>query len=441
MKILQRVSHSYYFVLVTVGAIAIAPSALASGFALNEQSVRGLGNAFAGSVAVSDDASTIFYNPAGLTNLPDNSVMGAAYYISPTVRFNNEGSTTAIGTPINGGDGGDGGDDAFVPNFYAAWSVSDRIKLGIGVNAPFGLATEYDRDWVGRYQAVESRLTTVNINPTVAAKITDDFSIGAGVNFQYANAKLSNAIDFGAIGLGAGLSTLPQSADGFVEVEGNDWSFGYNLGLLYAPTDETRIGLAYRSGIDHNLEGDADFITPPGAAPLTATGAFADTDAEATLKTPDSLGLGFYQKVTPKIALLADVTWTNWSQFEELRVRFDNPAQPDSVQPENWEDTFRLSVGVNYAATEELMLRAGVAYDQSPVSNRFRTPRIPDSDRIWLALGASYELIDSLSLDFGYAHLFVDDGAIDEVSSTGDRLRGNVESDVDIFGLQLNWRF
>lgn len=442
MKILNNLFYPWLKLCLTVaGTFGIGNPVLASGFGLIEQSVTGLGNAFSGSSTIAEDGSTIYFNPAGLTRLEGNSVMGAVYLISPTVRFTDRGSTVITGASLKGGNGGDGGEDVFVPNFYAVWDVSDRIKLGLGVNVPFGLATKYEEDWVGRYQAIKSELTTININPTIAAKITNELSIGAGINIQYADATLSNAIDFGTIGRSVGLPSQPQSADGELEVTGNDWGVGYNLGLLYEPRQGTRLGLAYRSGINYNLEGDADFSVPTSAGILTRSGRFVDTGVEASLKTPDSLSLGFYQQVTPQIALTGDFTWTNWSRFEELRIRYDNPIQPDSVQPENWEDTLRLALGAKYDVSEALTLRAGVAYDQSPVPEEFRTPRIPDSDRFWLALGASYRPTKSFSFDIGYAHLFVSDGSIDEVSSTGDRLKGNVESDVDIIGVQVNWRF
>ncbi len=163
-------------------------------------------------------------------------------------------------------------------------------------------------------------MSTININPAVAVKITDNFSAGAGLDIQYAAAVLSNAIDFGLIGRSAGLRTLPQSADGFVKVSGDDWSVGYNLGLLYEPTSTTRVGLAYRSGITHNLKGDADFTVPGSVAALTRTGAFRDTGASAKLKLPDSLSLGVYHELSPRVALMGDVTWTNWSRFKELRA-------------------------------------------------------------------------------------------------------------------------
>jgi long-chain fatty acid transport protein len=440
---MQSLKLQFWFLLPTIAlTVCHHPQvAQASGFALSEQSVKGLGNAFTGGAAAVDDASTIFFNPAGLTELEASSVQAGAYYIAPTVRFNNQGSSLFNGTPLSGSEGGDAGVNAVVPNLYANWSISDRIKLGVGVNVPFALTTEYESDWVGRYQAVKSQLTTININPAIAAKLTEQLSVGAGVNLQYANAELSNAIDFGLIGLSTGLPTQPQSADGFVKVEGNDWSLGYNLGILYKPDNNTRIGLAYRSAITHQLRGEADFTVPTATAALTQRGAFTDTDAKAELKLPDTLSLSIYQKVSPKFALMGDVTWTNWSRFDTLQIDFDNPAQPSTVQPQNWRDTIRVGLGFNYQVLEQLTLRAGIAYDPTPVKDEYRTARIPDSDRTWLAVGASYKPSDSLSIDIGYAHLFVDDGSIEQVSRTEGTLRGKYENQVDIVGVQVNWSF
>lgn len=434
-------NSAFALVLAALESFVPAQSVSASGFALIEQSVTGLGNAFAGSAAVADDASTIFFNPAGLTRLPGNSAVGAVYYIAPNLRFENVGSTIATGAPLLGGEGGEAGTNALLPNLYAAWSLSDSVKLGLGIGAPFALATEYERDWVGRYQAVKSKLTTINVNPTIAAKLSDTFSVGAGINIQYAKAELSNAIDFGLIGRSVGLPIQPQSADGFVEIVGDDVSVGFNLGVMYEPTARTRIGLAYRSPVTHKLQGDADFTVPGVVAPLTQTGRFTDTGASAALKIPDSLSLAVRQQVGQRVALLADVTWTNWSRFDELRIDFKNPAQPAAIQPENWKDTFRVGLGLTYAANKALTLRAGVAYDESPVKDEFRTARIPDNDRVWLAIGASYRPSPSLSLDIGYAHLFVKDAPINQSGLTEGTLKGEFSGGVDIVGIQVNWRF
>lgn len=427
-------------ILMALGVVGITPSAFASGFALVEQSVPNLGNAASGGAAGIDDASTIFFNPAGLTRLEGNSFVNAGYLILPTTKFRNQGSTVVTGAPLLGGDGGDAGPTLFVPNFYGAWSLSDRVKVGIGVNPPFGLATEYNGDWVGRYQAIDSELITININPTVAARLTDNFSVGVGLNVQYASAELSNAIDFGLIG-GALLGTQPQQLDGFSEVEGDDWSLGYNAGVLYEPTERTRIGLAYRSAITHTLRGDADFTVPAAAAPLTAGGQFTDTDASAELKLPDSLSFSVYQELTPQWSIVGDITWTNWSRFQELRIEFDNPEQEDEVQPQNWEDIVRIGLGINYKPNDVWTLRAGAAYDPSPIDDQFVTPRIPDSDRFWVSLGAGYRPSDNISLDVVYAHLFFDDREISQSDPVAGNLIGNYESHVDIVGVQLNWQF
>lgn len=426
--------------LVSLGIFSTAASALASGFAITEQSVRGLGNAFSGSAAA-EDASTIFFNPAGLTRLTGNSVSAAGYYLFPSAVFQNQGSTIVTGASLNGGDGGDGGVGIFVPNLYTAWSLSERIKIGLGINSPFGLITEYNDDWVGRYQAVKSELVTININPTLAAKLTDNLSAGIGVNLQYAEAELSNAIDFGLIGFSAGLRTRPQTTDGFVELTGNDWSWGYNLGLLYELNQKTRVGLAYRSSITHELKGDADFTVPTTAAAITATNRFRDTGAKTELNLPETVSLNAYHQLSPRLAATADVTWTNWSRFQELRVNFDNPVEPDNIQPENWHDTFRYSLGVNYNLSDAWQLRAGVAYDQSPVGEEYVTARIPDNDRTWVTIGASFKPSDSLSFDFGYAHIFVKDASINLESTTSGTLRGEFNNQVDIVGVQANWRF
>lgn len=440
---MKRLYQSQWLVaaFAVTASFSAAPAAQAGGFALMEQSVPGLGNAFGGTAATAEDASTVFFNPAGMTRLQGNSVSSGAYLIAPNVRFRNQGSTIVTGAPLTGGNGGDAGIDSIVSNFYTTWSLSDRLKVGLGVNTPFGLAIEYKPDWVGRYQALNSRLITINVNPAIAYKVTDTLSVGAGLNIQYAEAQLTNAIDFGLIGRLSGLRTLPQQADGKVAVVGDDWTVGFNLGLLYEPTKTTRFGVAYRSPITHNLKGEADFTVPAVAAPLAARGRFVDTGASAKLKLPDTLAFSVYHEVSPQWALMGDVTWTRWSRFEELRIKFDNPLQPDSVQPEDWRDTVRLGLGVKYNVNQKFTLRAGFAFDPSPVRRNLETPRLPGGDRTWLSVGMSYQLSPSFSLDIGYAHLFVKDSPINQSSSTAGNLVGEIQSRVDIVGVQINWRF
>lgn len=430
-------------------------SAMGAGFALIEEGVTGLGNAYAGGAASAEDATTIFLNPAGMTRLSGQQASVAAHIIIPSAKFSNEGSTHVLqgqtGIPLLGGNGGDGGVTKVIPNAYYTIKVNDRLSLGLGVNAPFGLSTDYDHDWVGRYHAWKSEVFTVNINPSVAYKVTDQLSVGAGISVQYIKAKLSNAIDFGTLdvlgrlGLPAGaLHLTPQKSDGSVSLEGDSWGVGFNLGLLYEFTRDTRLGVAYRSRIKQKLEGDAEFENvPAGLAPVPV---FKNTGVKADITVPDTLSASVFHSFTPQWSVMADVTWTNWSLFKELRVRFDNPNQPDSVTTENWQDSWRYSLGVSYLPDPKWILRAGVAYDTSAVADaQYRTPRIPDSDRYWTAIGLGYKVSQAVSFDLGYAHLFIRNSSIDQ-TPTGENavrggLQGSYKSHIDILSAQLNVRF
>jgi long-chain fatty acid transport protein len=379
----QRISSRISVVLMVFCiSLIVAGSAFGAGFALIEQSVSGLGNAYSGGAAGAEDATTVFYNPAGMTRLNNNQLIIGGHVIIPTVEFNNEGSTHVSGAPLTGDDGGDAGVTKVVPNFYYTRKLSDRFVIGLGINAPFGLATEYDDDWVGRYHAIESDLLSVNINPSFAYKVTDKLSIGAGVSAQYIDVKLTNAVDFGTIGFFAGApGLLPQANDGSVELEGNSWGFGFNVGLLYEFTKNTRLGVAYRSAIDQDVDGEADFKNVPAALRPT----FKDDDVSADMTFPDSLSVSFFHQFNPQWAVMADFTWTDWRHFKELVVEFDD-ALPPSVTTENWQDSYRTSVGVTYTPDSSWIFRAGTAYDTSAVEDKqHRTPRIPDSDRIWAA--------------------------------------------------------
>jgi long-chain fatty acid transport protein len=437
----------YALFVLLISFVVSSGTAFASGFALIEQGVSGLGNAYAGGAAIAQDGSTIFYNPAGMTRIP-SQVIGAANVIIPNFKFKNEGSTHLTGVPLLGGNGGDAGVMKVVPNLYFVKKINDQVSFGVGINAPFGLTTEYDQGWVGRYYAVKSELLTVNINPSIAYRFNEQFSIGAGLNIGYVKADLSNAIDFGTIGFGLpGLT--PQGNDGFVELKGDAWGIGWNAGLLYELTKDTRIGLAYRSQVSYTLKGDAEFSNVP---PIfnnvpSLQNLFKKSNIEAKLKTPDSLSLSFFHSFNPKWAIMGDVTWTNWRTFNELRIEFDNPNQPDSVVTTDWDDTFRFSLGATFTPTNAWTFRVGAAYDQTPTPNeRLITPRIPDNDRFWLAFGVGYKFTDSLMFNFGYAHLFIDDAKIyKSVSNPEDAVRGGLRGkytgSVDIISVELQWVF
>jgi long-chain fatty acid transport protein len=409
----------------SVAVVAGSGEAAASGFALREQSGSLLGQAFAGENAYAGDPSVIFFNPAGMSALNGTRVSAGASFIFPNIEFNNDGSTTALGPGILGTDeGGDIGENALVPSVYAMTSFGD-FRIGIGVNSPFGLSTEYEDGTIPRFAALDSSLRTINVNPVVSYQVTPWLALGAGAQIQRTDARLTNAALFGPAG------------EGTVELQADDVGFGFTAGALVTPWAGTKLGLGFRSSVNHTLDGDVK-INPPVGSSVTL-------DASADLETPESLGVSLSQQVTDRLSLSGTVEWTNWSRFNELRVKFD-AGGPDSVTEEQWDDTFFFSLGADYKLTDRLTIRGGVAYDQSPVSDKFRTARLPDEDRYWIAIGGTYAVTDAISIDAGYTHIFVKDASINEgfnVTPTGSvagTLNGNYDEGIDIFGIQVNFR-
>lgn len=421
---------------------ALSAQVQGAGFALIEQSASGMGNAFAGGAASAEDASTVYYNPAGMANLRSNQLLFAGHTILPQIKFSDGGSVLADGQPLTGDKTQDGGSDELVPNVYYVHGITPDLKFGLAINVPFGLAVKYDDNWIGRYHAVDSELKTVNINPSLAYQATEKLSLGVGVSVQTVDVKLSSAIDFGSLVL------EPQQHDGFVSIKGdnhNNLSYGWNAGLLYEFTDATRVGLAYRSAIDHKIRGDADFTVPGDVSGITDSGLFVDSKASADVTFPQTLSLSAFHKYNDALAVMADITWTGWSAFDELRVKYDNSQQPDSVTTEDWKDAYRYALGVNYRMHPQWLLRTGIAYDETPVPNaQRRTPRIPDNNRTWFSLGLGYQANQSISVDFGYSHLWVQNADIHnefetDVPQLKSTLNGSYKGSVDILSLQLIW--
>lgn len=401
----------------------------AAGFALIEQSGSGQGNAFAGGAASAEDASTIFYNPAGMTLLPGKQVVVAVHAIGLSTEFSNQGSTAPLGKPL-GGTGGDAGDWSYLPNLYVSWALTPQWSVGVGVNVPFGLTTEYDPTWIGRYQAIKSDLKTVNINPAVAYKINDMISIGAGVNYQSIDAELTRAVNFSAL--------FP---DGSAKVEGDDTGWGWNAGALFNLGSDMRVGVAYRSAIHYTLEGNVSFGVPAG---VPAGLRPPDGPIRADITVPETASVSVFQSFGERWDLMGDITWTRWNRFQDLNIYRTNGALLQAT-PEHWENTFRLALGLNYHLNERWKLRGGVAFDQSPVPDQYRTARIPDNDRTWASVGAQWKFTQSAALDIGYSHLFVKDSSISDNQGTGATsnglLMGSYSNSVDIVSLQLTLSF
>ena len=437
---------------VTGNSIAVQ----AAGFALIEQNASGLGNAFAGQAASAQDASTVFFNPAGMTMLPGKQVVFAAHAIRPKAEFTNTGSAAAPLQPF-GDNGGDAGDWAWVPNAYLSWQLSPQWYAGVGINAPFGLKTEYNTTWIGRFYAVESELKTINVNPSIAYKINDQVSIGGGISWQRADATLSNMVNYSGAAFQAGgapalAAVGGAGAQGLATVTGDDDSWGWNVGALFN-LGPTRIGITYRSAISYTLSGTVAFSGVPAVpGPLGAALAanFANGPVQADLKLPGSASWSIFHQLNPKWDLLGDITWTDWSTLNALNVVRSGNGALLSTTPLNWKDTWRVSAGANYHYNNEWTLRFGVAYDQTPTGDLDRTPRIPDESRTWLAFGAQYRISKAAALDFGYAHLFMSDPTVNlcgaaTAATAGclgkNSLVGAYDADVNIVSAQFRYSF
>lgn len=435
-----------------LGAAALiyvsATAAIAgTGYGVGHESVTGAGTAYAGGAAAALDASTIHYNPAGMSVLKNDELMLGNQIVLPTINFTNQGSTIFNGAPLTGTTDGKGGKMAMVPNVYWVKTINDQVRFGVGVTAPYGLVTSYKPDWIGRYNEITTSLKVGNVNPSVSFKISDTLSVGAGVNAQYAFGKLRQAIDFGTVcaaALGAptcagGFGLSPQANDGSGLVKGEDFGMGYNVGILFHPSDGLRLGAHYRSHVKLQFDGQARFSVPGNARTfLGAAGiptAFTNTDADFALTIPEQASLSAYAKVDPRWAFMADVTWTRWSRFEELRITFANPSTPTNVLPTQWENVYRAAVGTVFDYSDTWTFRGGIAYDESPILDAFRGPGIPDSDRWVGAAGLSYKVNDNITVDASYQHLFFKKGPSRRPSATGSLLIGTFDVDVDVIGL------
>lgn len=430
--------------LVAGAMLAMSGTAVASGFALIEQSGSGLGNAYAGGAAGAEDASTIFYNPAGMSHLNGKQVVVAGNMIKPSAKFSDTGSTPAALQPT-GGNGGDAGSWALVPNAYFAMEMNPQTRFGLGINVPFGLMTEYDADWIGRFQAIKSKLQAVNLNPSVSYDLNETVSLGAGLNYQHITGDLTSAVNYSALAFQAGGAGLlgaigGPGVEGVSTISGSDSAWGYNLGALFNIDPKTRIGIAYRSKIKYNLEGTIAFTNVPAAlsaSPLLASGA-----VKLPLTMPDSFSLSGFHQLDDNWDVMADATWTGWSVLQQLKIDRTSGANVQTVQ-ENWKNTWRVSAGTSYRYNEQWKARAGIALDQAPVSDTYRTARIPDNDRTWLSVGGQYKPSRESALDFGYAHLFVKDSTIADMQAASGKgnLVGTYKNSVDIISVQYAYSF
>lgn len=437
---------------------------LGHGFQVDEQSARRLGDAFSGGAAEARDASTAFYNPAGLVRLKKLEVVAGFSLIDNQTDFEGNGWTSdgLNLLPIQGGDGGDPSSQIAIPHLYLAVPVSETAVFGFAVNAPYATGTDYSGDWVGRYFATESELYGVTATGSLGVVVNDRLSFGLALNLQSAKGKIQNAVNSAGVcalvaaqgGLDAlglpGCSELgfsePGSAvdDGLVTVEGDDLGIGFSVGLLYQMNEGSRIGFHFRSDIEQNLYGDAEFRFPDYTQPVLP---LADPNLRArtvsgnlALTTPETVSLSAFHQVNARWSVQADVIWTRWSRFQSLTVELADG--PDIAQPQLWDDTLRFALGTEVRINDSLLVRAGAARDESPIPDETLNLNFPFEDFAAFSLGAGVRLSDKCDLDIGVQKTLAMSVPINQGSLASDAalLQGELKTDILSMAIGINYR-
>ncbi len=436
----QRLSPVLAILPLALATALCIQDAQASGFQLKENSVQGLGRAYAGASAAPGDCAVVVNNPAAMVDLPANCAQVDLNIINFETHFHGSG-TDALGAPLTGNNGGDGGLTKPVPATYGTFRLNDDVTLGLSINAPYGFQTEYKDGWIGRYEALLSKLESIDLTGSIGWRLNDQFSIGGSVIVQRTAAELTQAIDFGTILMApTNGALLPQEADGFGGLKGNDWGYGFILGALWKPTPNDRFGIRYHSEIDHVIDGNGTFLVPSNLVPLL-NGAFTNSSGKADFTTPWFASVSWWHDFNDRFSLGADVSFTHWSSFKELRVNYANPAQPDSVSEFDWKNTWFYSIGGDYRLDERWTLRAGIAFDETPTHVGTRTPRVPDNDRKWLSLGVGYRYSDALRFDAGYTRIWVDKAEINHTTPTFSTLVGHSDGKGNVLGIAAQYQF
>ncbi len=364
---------------------------------------------FAGAAA-GGSASSLFWNPATMTQNPGITAEFHLTAIIPTAEL--EPTYLAIPTLARLGNSGDLAKDAILPATYASYQINDSLFLGLYVGAPFGMTTKPNPVWYGQAYARTTSVRSYEVEPTVAYKVNDFLSLGAGVRLNYFDVRYMSA---------TGLTPFSPTAG----LEGDSYGVGFSLGATFTPTSGTQIGIGYRSMVSHDLEGKF-----AGAIPI-----------KAHIVLPESVSLGLRQRITDDLTLNATAEWTKWSRLRYPRVYNDMTGTllgPAPFLPLGYDDGWFVSVGGEYKVTNQLTARAGVGYEWSPISAEVRSPRLPDTDRIWASIGAGYQITDRIAIDLAYTHLFpMDDELNIDPGNPNYKAPLRIDSKIDNAGIDI----
>ncbi len=413
-----------------------------AGFAVDVHNAGAIGTSYAGIVTGMHGLSNTFGNPALFANTKQTTYAVDLGIFNYTVELSGPATaTSAYAQSADArGDAGtleEAGASFFMPSFYWAQPLSDRLTVGFEVATPFGLLTEYSKDWIGRYHAVESSIETINFGPAVGYQVNDRLSVGAGLMIQQLDVTHSTAIDFGT----AVLKDSALALDGFSEITGDDIALGYRLGLSYEADESTRLGFGYRSKVTHNIKGRNTLTLPTALAASLTTAGYASSDVETQLVTPEVVKLGVLRQYGDWDVAI-DGTWTRWSQFKELNLNHKNYLL-DAKQSINWQNTWMWSLGGQYAYTDTLKLRMGLSFDDTAMpDSRYLTPRIPVGKRQILGAGFEYQVNPQSKIDFSLMQMWFDKAQSRlDLADPNNLAKGtfNGDFDVSLTDISLGW--
>jgi long-chain fatty acid transport protein len=408
----------------------VSTQLLASGFAVNEQSISGMGTGFAGRSSSADDASTIYGNPAGMSRIKREQISLGAAVIDASTDIRN-----GSGRPFGGTNDGDMVPLIAAPMGYYVKPIDEHWAFGVGVYAPFGLVTQYEHNFAGRYFAKKSDVKVITLQPTVSYAFNDKISIGFGPTINHISGQLTSAVPT--------VSPAGVGPDGEVKVKGDDNAVGYNIGVLAQITDRARVGLTYHSMVNYKLEGNTQ-IDGLGFGPFSGT----KYAASLALKTPESADASVTYDLNDDWTLYAGSTFTRWSRLQNIVVNNEGVPAPLAAgglgtitEEQNWHNTWAHAIGAAYKLNKQWTLRTGFSVDQSPTNNTDRSPRIPTGDRKAISFGAAYSPTDDVTIDMAYSYLKEEDTTINLVSPTKGAYSATYKNSASGFGTSVTYRF
>lgn len=418
------------------GAIGFSTEAMASAFQLWEQDVASIGNDHAGYAAEANDASTSFYNPAGIPRIKNQQAVFGGVGIMSDFKYTGTIGVNSIFAGAPRAVTAQGGNFGFVPSLHYVAPISDTIGFGLSVTAPFGLKTTYGRSTILQYAATTTGLTVVDISPALGIQLTDKASIGFGLDIQRMYA------EFDQVG-GLGFPTI--NGEGINKA--SDTGYGSHFGALYQFSEKTRVGISYHTQVVHHLNGTSRFI---GDLPVTLFGHELSSHAYANIRMPGYTALSVFHKVQPKVALMASVIYTEWNYLKTLQLNGVSGIQgilPSSnitvIVPEHYRNTWNVSVGANYYPSDQYTLRCGMGFDQTPTRDAYRNVALPDNNRVVLAVGGHYQATKTIGFDMSWSHFIMKQVHINPPpQQTGLQVvttNGSVRGGADVLGASMTW--